>query len=104
MSLGQWDGPACYQEDGRVELDNNLIENAIRPSALGKKNYLFISDAEAGETTAIFYTLIESARRRGLDPQAYLHDILRRRPVTPLEQIHTLTPAAWAKARRKKAA
>ena len=66
--------------------------------------YLFIGDAEAGETTAIYYTLIESARRRGLDPQAYLHDILRRRPITPLDQIHTLTPAAWAKAQQKKAA
>ena len=88
----------------KFEIDNNLIENAIRPSALGKKNHLFIGDAEAGETTAIFYTLIDSARRRGLDPRAYLHDILQRRPVTPLDQIHTLTPAAWAKAREKKAA
>ena len=103
-ALGQWDGLTCYLEDGRVELDNNLIENAIRPCAIGKKNYLFIGDAEAGETTAIYYTLIESARRRGLDPQAYLHDILRRRPITPLDQIHTLTPAAWAKAQQKKAA
>ena len=103
-ALGQWTGLTCYLEDGRVELDNNLIENAIRPSAIGKKNYLFIGDAEAGETTAIFYTLIESARRRSLDPQAYLHDILLRRPVTPLDQIHTLTPAAWAKAHHQKAA
>lgn len=103
-ALGQWDGLSCYLEDGRVELDNNLIENAIRPTAVGKKNYLFIGDAEAGETTAIFHTLIESARRRGLDPLAYLHDILQRRPVTALKDIHTLTPAAWAMAQKQKAA
>ncbi len=103
-ALGQWDGLAWYLKDGRVELDNNLIENEIRPSAIGKKNYLFIGDAEAGETTAIFYTLIASARRRGLDPLAYLHDILRRRPVTHLDQIHTLTPAAWAQDRKNRQA
>lgn len=103
-ALGQWDGLAWYLKDGRVELDNNLIENAIRPSAVGKKNYLFIGDAAAGETTAIFYTLIASARRRGLDPLAYLTDILRRRPVTHLDQIHTLTPAAWAQDRKNRQA
>ena len=57
-----------YLEDGRVEIDNNLVENAIRPTAIGKKNWLFIGEADAGQRSAIIYTVIESCRRRGLDP------------------------------------
>ena len=66
---------ALFLEDGRLEIDNNLVENAIRPSAVGKKNWLFIGDAEAGERSAILYTIIESCRRRGLDPFDYLRDV-----------------------------
>ncbi len=74
------------------------------PSAAGKKNRVFVGDAGAGETAAIFHTLIESARRCGLDPLACLHDILQRRPVTRLEDIHTLTQTALTKACQKSAA
>jgi transposase len=83
--------------DGRVEIDNNLAENAIRPTALGKKNWLFMGDAKAGERGAILYTLIESRRRRGIDPYAYLKDVLSRLPRMTNHQVSTVTPAAWAK-------
>ena len=58
-----------YLEDGRVEIDNNPVENAIRPTAIGKKNWLFIGEAEAGQRSAILFTLIEACRTRGIDPQ-----------------------------------
>ena len=79
-ALGQWSTLTVYLEDGRVEIDNNLVENAIRPTALGKKNWLFIGADTAGDRRAILYPVIESCRRRGLDPYAYLKDVLTRLP------------------------
>jgi transposase len=98
-TMGQWRTLDVYLGDGRVEIDNNLVENAIRPTALGKKNWLFMGDADAGERGAIIYTLIESCRRRGIDPYAYLKDVLTRLPKMTNHQIPEVTPAAWAKAR-----
>jgi transposase len=98
-ALGQWRTLDVYLDDGRVEIDNNLVENAIRPTALGKKNWLFMGDADAGERGAIIYTVIESCRRRGIDPYAYLKDVLTRLPKMTNHQIPEVTPAAWAKAR-----
>lgn len=97
-ALGQWRTLTVYLADGRVEIDNNLVENAIRPTAIGKKNWLFIGGAEAGERSAIIYTVIESCRRRGLDPYAYLREVLTRLPRMTNHQIPEVTPAAWAKA------
>jgi transposase len=99
-ALGQWSTLEVYLQDGRVEIDNNLVENAIRPTALGKKNWLFMGDADAGERGAILYTLIESCRRRGIDPYAYLKDILTRLPTMTNHQIPTVTPAAWLAAQK----
>ena len=97
-ALGQWPTLAVFLDDGRVEIDNNLVENAIRPTALGKKNWLFMGDADAGERGAIIYTVIESCRRRGIDPYAYLRHVLTRLPQMTNRQIPEVTPAAWAKA------
>jgi transposase len=85
-------------KDGRIEIDNNLVENAIRPTALGKKNWLFIGEAAAGHRSAIIYTVIENCRRRCLDPFAYLRDVLTRLPKMTNRQIPEVTPQAWAKA------
>jgi transposase len=98
--LKQWEPLGRFLEDGRVEIDNNLAENSIRPTAVGKKNWLFIGAEAAGETSAILYTLIESARRRGIDPFEYLRDALTRLPRMKASQIATLTPQAWAAARK----
>jgi len=87
-----------YLSDGQVEIDNNLVENAIRPTALGKKNWLFVGEAEAGERAAIIYTVIETCRRRGIDPYAYLKDVLTRLPRMTNHQVPEVTPTAWAKA------
>ena len=61
-------------------LDNNLMENAIRPSAIGKKNFLFIGHPDAGDRSAIIYSIIVSCQRRGIDPLAYMRDVLSRLP------------------------
>lgn len=99
-TLGQWRTLEIYLSDGRVEIDNNLVENAIRPTAIGKKNWLFIGEADAGQRSAIVYTLIECCRRRGLNPFAYLRDVLSRLPNMTNRQIPEVTPEAWAKAQR----
>jgi transposase len=85
-ALGQWAGMTGYPEDGRVEIDNNLVENAIRPTALGK-NWLFVGEAGAGQRGAILYSIIETCRRRKIDPYAYLRDVLTRLPSMTTGQI-----------------
>jgi transposase len=96
-AMAQMPGLQVYLEDGRIEIDNNLVENAIRPTALGKKNWLFIGEAYAGERSAIIYTVIESCRRRGLDPYAYLKDALTRLPQMTIQQVPEILPAVWGK-------
>lgn len=101
-ALGVWDSLLVYLDEGCVEIDNNLIENSIRPTAVGKKNWLFVGAAEAGKKAAILYTLVESCRRLGIDPHAYLHDVLTRLPRTTNHTILALTPENWVKARNAK--
>jgi hypothetical protein len=99
-ALRQWNSLLLYLDDGRLEIDTNLVENAIRPTAIGKKNWLFIGEAQAGDRSAIIYTVIESCRRRGLDPYAYLRDVVTRLPFATNQQIEELTPEGWAKTQR----
>ena len=100
-TLNQWSVLEVYLGDGRIEIDNNLVENAIRPTAVGKKNWLFIGEAGAGQRGAIIYTIIESCRRRQIDPYTYLHDLLTRLPTLKNHQIAEVTPEAWAKVKGK---
>jgi len=95
-ALGQWDGLKLYLDHGVVEIDNNSVENAIRPCALGKKNWLFIGDVKAGPRSAIFYSLLGSCLRRGLNPRAYLQWLFTRIAFEGTHAPHTLTPAAYA--------
>ena len=100
-TLGLWPTLEIYLADGRIEIDNNLVENAIRPTAIGKKNWLFVGEADAGERSAIIYTVIECCRRRGLNPFAYLREILTRLPNLTNHQIPEVTPAAWQKRQKQ---
>ena len=102
--LNRWTEHTRYLEDGRIEIDNNLVENSIRPTAVGKKNWLFIGAETAGATTAILYTIIESARRRGHDPFAYLREALTRLPHMKAAEVVDLHPARWQGAPEKAAA
>ena len=90
--LNQWDGLKRFLDDGRIGIDNNPVENAIRPTAVGKKNRLFIGHKDAGQTGAVLYTLVEYARRRGMDPFAFLRDALTRLPAMKASQTGELIP------------
>ena len=89
--MGEW-----IVGDGRLKIDNG-VENAIRPTAVGKKNWLFVGHAETGQRSAILYSLIESCRRRGVEPYAYLRDVLTRLPTMTDWTVGALTPATWAR-------
>lgn len=100
-ALKRWTALTQFVEDGTLEIDNNLIENAIRPSALGKKNWLFIGHPTAGERSAVIYTLLGSCRRHGINPFDYLRDLFTRLPAAKITEIQQFTPAAWAKTTAK---
>ena len=100
-ALEQWPLLSRYAECGQAEIDNNLVENVIRPTAIGKKNFLFIGHPDAGWRSAVIYSVIGSCRRLGIDPHAYLQDVLRRLPEMKIDDIHQVTPREWAKARKQ---
>ncbi len=96
-ALNQWEEFERYLSDGRLEIDNNKIENAIRPAKLGLKNYLFFGGAEAGATSALLYTLVGNCKVQGIDPELYLAEALRRMTsTTTVEQAAELTPSKLA--------
>ena len=97
----------AYVGHGEAEIDNNLLENSMRPVALGRKNYLFAGSELGAEAAAILYSLTESCRRLGVNPEAYLVDLFRRlATVDPKDgdAIRALTPARWAAERQAAAA
>jgi len=96
-ALKRWDALTRFVEDGVLEIDSNLIENSIRPSALGKRNWLFIGHPGAGERSAVIYTLLGSCRRHGINPFDYLKDLFTRLPAAKITQIRQFTPSQWAK-------
>ena len=94
--LGHWEPLTAHLDHGRSRLDNNLVENAIRPSAIGKKNWLFIGHRDAGQRSAIIYSIVVSCQRHGVDPFAYLKDVLTRLPtMTTKDELSPLLPSNW---------
>jgi transposase len=106
-ALGQWSGIVRYLEDGRMEIDNNLTENAVRPLKLGAKNWLFIGSERAGHQAAVIYTLVENCKRHGLDVARYLEQVILQLAEHGPDIAAEITPAKVAAARngglRKKA-
>jgi transposase len=94
--LGLWEALGHYVDDGRLEIDNNRVENDIRPTALGKKNWLFIGAETAGQASAILFTLVQECRRLGLNPQDYFSLALSRIPSATNHTAHLLTPQTLA--------
>ena len=88
----QWDELVRYVDDGHLEIDNNAAERAIRPLAVGRKNHLFAGSAAGGETGAIMYTLMGTAKLNGMDPLAYLTAVLKRINNTPITEVAALLP------------
>jgi transposase len=99
-TLNQWPMLERFLDHGEVEIDNNLVENAIRPTALGKKNWLFFGSAEAGQRSAVIYTLMANCRLHGVEPYTYLKDVLERLPRTTNQEVAQLTPLQWKRARQ----
>jgi len=94
--LAHWECLTEWINHGEVEIDNNLIENAIRPSAIGKKNWLFIGHPGAGDKSAVIYSIVVSCQRHGIDPFAYLKDVLRKLPsMTNQDDLNPLLPNNW---------
>src|SRR5208282_6947337 len=94
-SLGRWAALIRYLEDGDLPIDNNHIENRIRPVALGRSNWLFCGSLRAGQRAAAIMSLIQSAKLNGHDPYRYLKDVLERLPTQPASQLEELLPHRW---------
>lgn len=97
--FNQWQYLERYVDLGHVEIDTNLNENSIRPSAIGKRNFLFIGHPDAGWRSAVIYSILGSCRRAGINPAEYLEDVLRRLPDMKNTEIKEITPTHWAAAR-----
>ena len=93
--LHEYDALQIYLERPDYQIDNNLVENSIRPSCVGKRRWLFIGHPQAGWRSAVIYSIIQSCRRRGIDPQEYLADVLGRLPGMKNTQIDCLLPENW---------
>jgi transposase len=94
-ALSNWRGLTRYLDDGQVPIDNNAAENAMRPLAIGRKNWLFVGSQQAGERAAVVLSLIESAKLNGHDPWAYLKDVFERLPTLKQRDLAQLLPHNW---------
>ena len=96
-TLSLWPRLKRYVEDGRIEIDNNWVENSIRPVAIGRKNYLFAGSHNGAKWAAIVYTLMANAELHGLEPKSYLKELLKILPDYPVNKLENLLPANWKK-------
>ena len=103
-SLVRWTALTRYVDDGRIEIDNSAAERALRSVAVGRNNYLFMGSDEGGERAASLYSLMETAKLNGLDPQGYLRDVLERIADHPINGIDELLPWAFARAQQERRA
>ena len=96
----QWEVMLRYVEVAEAQIDNNWCENAVRPVVVGRKNFLFLgSEKGGGERAEVFFTLVQSARRLGVDPFVYLADVIQRVSTHPASRVWELTPRGWKEAR-----
>jgi transposase len=94
-TLNHWEQLVRFLEDGRLPIDNNLVENTIRPVALGRKNWLFAGSYEGAKRLAIIYSLVATCKLNDINPYEYFHDILPKVATYPSNKIADLTPANW---------
>jgi transposase len=95
-TLSRWQALTRYLDDGRIEIDNNAAERAIRGIALGRKNWLFAGSDAGGERAAAIYSLIETAKLNGIDPEHYLRSVIAQIAGHPANRIAELLPWNWA--------
>jgi len=94
-ALNEWPVLTTYLENGTLEIDNNLCENSIRPTAIGKKNWLFLGHPDAAWKSAVIYSIVVSCQRRKINPWAYLKDVFTRIPAMKTSEVSQLLPANW---------
>jgi transposase len=94
-ALSRWGKLSSYTNDGKLEIDNNLVENAIRPVALGRKNYLFAGSHESAQRAAMIYSLLSCCKICEVEPVAYFTDVFRKLPEYPVNQVQNLLPFNW---------
>jgi transposase len=99
-ALGQWSRLEEYLRDGRIEIDNNWCEGAIRPLVLGRKNWLHIGSEQAGPKVAAIASIVETCRRLDINLRQYLKDVLPRLGEWPINRVGELTPTAWKAAQK----
>jgi transposase len=103
-----WAALLRYTEHGELSIDNNLAERMLRAQALGRRNWTFLGSDRGGRTAAVLYSLTGTCKHLGIDPFAYLRDVLDRLPAHPVDRLGELLPDAWfeahPRARRKKVA
>jgi transposase len=96
-TLALWHRIERYLEDGRYEIDNNWVENSIRPVALGRKNYLFAGSHDAAQRAAMIYSLLATCKKNDVEPSAWLTEVLSKIQDHPINQIEKLLPENWQK-------
>jgi hypothetical protein len=101
-ALNHWRALTAFLGDGRLELDNNRAERAIKPIVIGRKNFLFMGGPNGGKAAAIMFSLMESCRQNDVDPYYYLEDVLQRLPTHPNKRIRELLPHHWQPVHRNR--
>ncbi len=99
----QWSALTRFADKGFLNIDNNASERALRAVAVGRKNWLFAGSDAGGRTAAVLYTVTQTCKRHGVDPFAYLRDVLARLPGLPADRLPDLVPHLWAAAQRAQA-
>ena len=94
-AFNQWEALCVYTTDGRLAIDNNAAENALRRVAIGRKNWLFAGSDKGGRTAATLFSLIATCQRHKAEPWAYLRDVLTRIAATPINQLDQFLPDRW---------
>ena len=94
-SIGRWDQLMIYAADGRLNIDNNPVENCIRPLAIGRKNYLFAGNHQAAQRSAMLYSLLGTCKLHSINPFIWLKDVLQRIGTHPINKIEDLLPPNW---------
>ena len=99
--LNRWAAMLRYCDDGRLEISNNLVENALRGVALGRRNWMFVGSMKGGEAAALFYALAGTCRLNGVEPEAWFTDVIERIGDHPINRIDDFLPWQWQAARQE---
>jgi transposase len=99
-SITRWDKLMMYTTDGKLNIDNNPVENTIRPVAVGRKNYLFAGSHEAAQRSAVLYSLLGTCKLHDINPFEWMKSVLEKISSHPINKISELLPHAWNKGNR----